>query len=147
MWNVHEDQILICHLFLSPFESRSTDLWPWRRKASRPGTGRCPASQRRAKRPKITWTTSPRAWWTRPAHSARPLCPATCHPSPPFRTLATCWPPPHPCTPPRASPSPRTTLPVWSQPWVRAPRGAPLLNPQPRHHRTFRYLCCPASIS
>ncbi|KAF3859382.1 hypothetical protein F7725_021781 [Dissostichus mawsoni] len=32
-----------------------------------------------------------------------------------------------------------TTLPVWSQPWVRAPCAAPPLNP--RHHHTPRYLC------
>lgn len=100
---------------------RSTDHSPWRKRASRPGTGRCPASPRRAKSPMTAWRTSPKAWWIRTVPSAPPPSHVTWPLSLPSRTPATCWPRPLPCTPPLACPLPHTTLPVWSQQWARAP--------------------------
>ncbi len=54
----HDGPVAIINICLfSP--RRSTDHSPWRKRASRPGTGRCPASPRRAKSP-MTWMISPK---------------------------------------------------------------------------------------
>lgn len=71
--------------YLVPFLCRSTGHWPWKKRASKHVTARCPASPREVSDPETVSRSSPSACRTRPLRFAAPaLWQATC------RTWATC---------------------------------------------------------
>lgn len=81
---------------------RSTDLWPWRKKASRHATARCPASPRGTNDQGTALTSSPNACRTRPlplvVRLASPVTWPTWVTCPPSATRDTCCQRPRPFT-------------------------------------------------
>lgn len=114
---LHEPDFLI--------SCRWTGLWPWKRKEFRPGIGKCPTNQRKARRAPSVLRNCPSACRRNRPRSAPLPSPATwrpwgiCHrsatPDTSYRHLP-------PSTHPPASHSDTRTRPAWSRPWDKTRR-------------------------